>query len=294
MGINISVTPIQNRAIDPYDEIITQNDINKELSYIVGTNKGIIDGLTVSNSNSQSIRIESGSCVIDKVIIDFPLMNININDLSTTNGTINVLYAYFKYELKTPLNNAIIDSAKADTFVPDDNNLVLAFITIDSSGNIVTIDNNSAIGIPYTTDRPSPVANMITELIHEGWKLKPNSDFDMKYHKIKNLANPEENTDMATKQYVDQKISSVNIHDWFVKVDANEENIPDNNFDNPGPGWFLDDQIKCDITDFNKPYGTSKTIATDGSGAKSLIISTTSMHCKITSGDSKGIFGGNK
>jgi len=281
---SIFIEPLQKRWVDPYDEIIPTNDVNEQLCALINARKGIVYGLNASyGSNSQTIHLSSGTSLIDSVMIDTGSQNIPLAFTSYSTGKINVLYMKFEYHLEYPLYEAKIDVTDAQSIVPDDTILVIAFIEVDNSGNIVSITDNSNGYVTYTVDKPNPViAFLYNIIINEYLDLTVNGNLNMNNHKIVNLADPQDNLDAVNKHYADQVISNSHVIDQLVLVDELEKNPTD--YENPGSGWFLDNQIKTDH-EFGFGFGTFKTIM-NNAGNKYIMLNKSNKGCKISSGDS--------
>jgi len=274
----MAVIPLQQRHVDPYEPIITSNAVNTQFRWIQGP-KGIIEGLTLEQTETRSFTVHSGLGVVDGCVIKFPEDTlVNLSQTSFTSGTENVVFVKYKYELVQPVPEAIIDVQDTNSFTEDDTTLILGFADINSDGVIVSIYENSAV-TNLARDN-NPIDQMISEqILATPEPIQPNSDLNLVGHFITNISDPTSDLDAVNKGWTDTYINQ-HANDRLVKVDENEassDHYPEEFTVNKG--WFLNEEIVCD-----NDVVTKQVIV--NSGYKQIKLNKTNYRCKVISGDS--------
>jgi len=220
----MAITPTQIRWVDPYEKIMSTNAINNQFSTFMRSNKGIIEGFSLSLLTSNSFRLQDGIGVIDKTALKIDQTDINLSNTNFTAGTTNTVYIHFEYHLQTPLYQAYIEVEDSSSVNHNsDQNLIIGFMVIDGAGNISSIT--------YTSGSNSRDINPIKDrmflygMFDSEWPPKMYQDGQLKNLKITNVGSDAtsitDNLDLVNKVYVDSLISGTST-DEVVKSDSSD------------------------------------------------------------------------
>jgi len=281
--------PEQVRYIDPYEQVITTNAINKQFAALFGS-KGIVRGLDVIQTSGTGISLKPGIAVIDKVVIELTtLTDITLPETNFSSNKENVLFMYYEYKLQQPAPEAIIDVREVNDFIAnyytgnEDKYLIIKFIKVNELGVIEsTYDNSSETELKR--DKDYVRAFIKQQIENNDLPIVVDHDINLHGHKVVNTVDPTDDLDIVTKKYADNFVNQCkDIIENTVLVDSESAGFNHYSGVSCKQGGFLDELITVG-------NNIHKEIITNPDGYKVLKLSKDNRKVKVIAGDS--IYGG--